>query len=178
MATEVEINITPINRAVTIEVSGAVKGDPGPAGADGPQGDPGPQGPQGPQGDPGLGDMDSSVYDPRSVVGDAFLEDNTIGVATYSATSTAITTLDLSAFSSHYQILTVNTDIQFSNTPPLNYSFVKSLKVKSLVAQTLGFSTADKVIGEFVADGSVNIVSIEFSNHPTVGLYITVLINQ
>ena len=102
-----------------------------------------------------------------------------IGDATYSATSTAITSLDLSLFDSRYQILTVNTDIQFTNTPASGETFVKTLEVISTTAETLGFSTATKVIGEFVSDGAtVNLITINFANYPTVGLRITVMINQ
>jgi len=97
--------------------------------------------------------------------------------ATYSATSTAVTTLDCNTFDSRYQILTVNTDIQWSNTPASGESFVKTLEV--IGAFSLSFSTSTKIIGTYNDDGStVNIITVNFANYPTVGLRTTVMINQ
>ena len=102
---------------------------------------------------------------------------NRTETATYSATSTAVTTLDCDTFDSRYQILTVNTDIQWSNTPASGESFVKTLEV--IGAFSLSFSTSTKIIGTYVDDGTtVNIITINFANYPTVGLRTTVMINS
>ena len=98
-------------------------------------------------------------------------------VATYSATSTAITTLDCDTFDSRYQILIANTDIQWTNTPASGESFVKNLEVVSTTTESLAFSTATKVIGSYDV-GAINLVTVNFANYPTVGLRITVLITQ
>jgi len=98
-------------------------------------------------------------------------------VATYSATSTAITTLDCDTFDSRYQILTANTDIQWTNTPASGESFVKNLEVVSTTTESLAFSTATKVIGSYDV-GEINLITVNFANYPTVGLRITVLITQ
>jgi len=105
--------------------------------------------------------------------------DFTSETAIYSATSTAITTLDCDTFDSRYQILTANTDIQWTNTPASGESFVKNLEVVSTATESLAFSTATKIIGSFVSDGTtVNLITVNFANYPTLGLRITVLITQ
>jgi len=105
--------------------------------------------------------------------------DFTSETAIYSATSTAITTLDCDTFDSRYQILTANTDIQWTNTPASGESFVKNLEVVSTATESLAFSTATKIIGSFVSDGTtVNLITVNFANYPTLGLIITVLITQ
>ena len=102
---------------------------------------------------------------------------STTETATYSATSTTVTTLDLDTFDSIYQILTTNTDIQWSNTPASGESFVKPLEV--IGAFSLTFTTSTKVIGTYVDDGTtVNIITVNFANYPTVGLRTTVMITQ
>lgn len=99
--------------------------------------------------------------------------------ATYSATSTAVTTLDCDTFDSRYQILTVNTDFQFSNTPASGETFVKTLEIITTAGETLTFSTADKVTGTLTSDNTtVNLININLANYPTLGLRITVNITQ
>lgn len=100
------------------------------------------------------------------------------GVATYSATSTATTILDLDIVGeSHYQVLTVNTDIKWSNTVASGVTEVRTFEV--IGAFSLTFSTATKVIGTYVDDGTtVNLITVNFANYPTVGLRTTVLISQ
>ena len=109
----------------------------------------------------------------RASINIAFFNENS-----NSATSTAITSLDCDTFDSKYQILTANTDIQWTNTPAEGVSFVKNLEVVSATTESLAFTTATKVIGSYVADGTVNLVTVNFANYPTVGLRITVLITQ
>jgi len=116
-------------------------------------------------------------YDDNTYVQKIYVDDATTEIATYSATSTTVTTLDCDAFDSIYQILTTNTDIQWSNTPASGESFVKTLEV--IGAFSLTFTTSTKVIGTYVDDGTtVNIITVNFANYPTVGLRTTVMINQ
>lgn len=100
-------------------------------------------------------------------------------VATYEATNTGTVILDCNTFDSTYRVLTGNTDFQFSNTPASGESFVKTIECITTAGETLTFTTADKVIGDFVNDDStINIITINFANYPTVGLRITVMINS
>lgn len=120
--------------------------------------------------------FDEKIYAQRKYVDDAVAAAGS-ETATYSATSTAVTTLDCDTFDSRYQILTVNTDIQWSNTPAIGESFVKTLEV--IGAFSLSFSTSTKIIGTYNDDGStVNIITVNFANYPTVGLRTTVMINS
>jgi hypothetical protein len=98
--------------------------------------------------------------------------------ATYSATSTAVTTLDLDVIGdSHRQLLTVNTDIQWSNIPTVGITSVRTLDVSG--AFSLTFTTSTKVIGTYVDDGTtINLITVNFAFYPTEGLRITVLITQ
>jgi len=119
---------------------------------------------------------DEKIYAQRKYVDDAVAAAGS-ETATYSATSTAVTTLDCDTFDSRYQILTVNTDIQWSNTPASGESFVKTLEV--IGTFSLSFSTSTKIIGTYNDDGStVNIITVNFANYPTVGLRTTVMINS
>lgn len=105
-------------------------------------------------------------------------EEHLKGTALYSATTTGTVDLDCDTFADWYRILTGNTDFTFSNTPASGATFVRSLTIKSTASETLSFSTATMVIGEYVNDTSENDIQIKFSNFPTVGLKITVYINQ
>jgi hypothetical protein len=98
--------------------------------------------------------------------------------ATYSATSTAVTTLDLDVIGdAHRQLLTVNTDIQWSNIPTVGLTSVRTLEVSG--AFSLTFTTSTKVIGTYVDDGTtINLITVNFAFYPTEGLRITVLITQ
>lgn len=101
---------------------------------------------------------------------------STLG-ALYSATTTGTVVLDCNTFDSWYRVLTGNTDFQFNNTPALGKTFVKTLRV--IGAFSLTFTSADKVIGAYVDDGTtLNLITIELSNYPTIGLRIDVIINS
>ena len=106
------------------------------------------------------------------------LEERINGTALYNATMTGTVNLDLSTFTAYYGILTGNTDITVTNTPATGFSFVRSLKIESDTTESLTLPVGWEVIGTYEADGSVNDLQIEFSNFPTVGLTVTVYINQ
>ena len=98
--------------------------------------------------------------------------------ALYSATTTGTVALDCSTFDSWYRILTGNTSFTFTNTPPANITFVRTLEVITTAGESLTFPTADNVIGTFVNDDTtVNLITINFANYPTLGLRITVVIS-
>ena len=116
-------------------------------------------------------------YTFKDTSGTLALTEDFTEIATYAATSTATTTLDCGTFDSRYQILTVNTNIIWTGLPAVGETFVRTLEVVG--AFSLTFSTADKVIGTYVDDGTtVNVITILFSNYPTIGQRITVMINQ
>lgn len=105
-------------------------------------------------------------------------EEDIKGTAVYDATLTGTENLDLSTFSSLYGILTGNTTITVSNTPSSGESFTRSLKIKSTTTETLTLPVTWKVIGNYVPDGSLYDFQIEFTNFPTVGLFVLCYINK
>jgi len=103
---------------------------------------------------------------------------NITRIALYSSTTTGTVSLDLATFDSWYRVLTGNTDFTFTNTPASGETFVRTLEVITTAAESLTFSTATKVIGTFVNDNTtVNLITINFANYPTVGLRVTVIIS-
>jgi hypothetical protein len=122
----------------------------------------------------------SSLYTDRSLVDKEYVVDTKhTGISLYNATTTGTVNLDCATFDSWYRILTGNTDFTFSNTPASGETFVKTLEIITTAGETLDFSTADVVIGTFVNDDTtVNIITINFANYPTVGLRVTVMINS
>ena len=98
--------------------------------------------------------------------------------ALYSATTTGTVALDCSTFDSWYRILTGNTAFTFTSTPASGTTFVRTLEVITTAGESLTFPTADNVIGTFVNDDTtVNLITINFANYPTLGLRITVVIS-
>jgi len=108
----------------------------------------------------------------------ANVDANTTRIALYSATTTGTVALDCSTFDSWYRVLTGNTDFTFTNTPVSGETFVRTLEVITTAGESLTFTTADKVIGTFVNDDTtVNLITINFANYPTLGLRVTVIIS-
>ena len=98
--------------------------------------------------------------------------------ALYSATTTGTVALDCSTFDSWYRILTGNTAFTFTSTPASGTTFVRTLEVITTAGESLTFPTADNVIGTFINDDvTVNLITINFANYPTLGLRITVVIS-
>lgn len=131
-----------------------------------------------------VGTSDYSVYysgNDLAYVQNGYVKNLIQQKATRSLTSTAITTLDLADKTtfgdSHYQVLTTNTDIQWSNTPDVGETEVRTLEV--IGAFSLSFSTSTKVIGTYIDDGTtVNTITVNFANYSAAALRITVLINS
>jgi len=105
-------------------------------------------------------------------------EEQITGTALYSATTTGAVDIDCATFTSWYRILTGNSTLTFTNTPASGFSFTRFLTIKSTASETLAFGNATYVVGTFANDTSENFITVELSNFPTVGLQITVFINQ
>lgn len=103
-----------------------------------------------------------------------FLEEKLLGTATYNGTTTGSVNWDLNSTSAHYSILTGNTTVTFTNTPASGKSLVRTYYVKSSVNQTLTLANSDFEIEGYIADGTLNRVTVEATNFPTVGLLIVV----
>jgi hypothetical protein len=115
---------------------------------------------------------DEKIYAQRKYVDDATTE-----TATYNSANAGTTDIDCDTFGSTYRILTANTNFVFSNVPATGKSFVKTLEV--IGAFSVSFPQANKIIGTYVDDGTtVNFITINFADYPTIGLRITVMINQ
>lgn len=105
-------------------------------------------------------------------------EEDIRGNALYDGTVSGTPTFDLTTFTDYYMILTGNTTLNFSNTPPVGRTFVRSLTIKSNTTESLAFPASWIVVGEYFADGQENNLEIKFTNYPTEGLKVWCFINQ
>lgn len=105
-------------------------------------------------------------------------EEDIIGTAIEDATWTGTENLDLETFAGGDFTLTGNTTITVSNTPSADESFVKTIGVTSDTTETLTLPVSWNVYGEYVADGTRNKLSIEFSNYTTAGAIVDCFISQ
>lgn len=87
--------------------------------------------------------------------------------------------LNLLTFSSLYGVLSGNTTITVSNTPPIGSSITRNITIQGkLGTETLTLPTTNwTVYGEYIVD-EINYLTMEFSNYPDIGLKITAFINQ
>lgn len=131
----------------------------------------------------GLGNVDntSDVNKPLSTAQQAYIdgkkEEDFVGTA-IQASLTGTPTIALSNHADAYYTLTGNTTIAVSNTPAADKSFVRNWTVKSTATETLTLPASWIVIGEYVADGSENYLTIRFSNYTTAGAKVVCWINQ
>lgn len=111
------------------------------------------------------------------VVGD-FLEEKLQGTGTEDAALTGAESIDLALAADAYFTLTGNTTISVTNTPSADKSFVRTWTIKSTATETLTLPVAWVIIGEYVADGSENFLTIRFSNFTTAGAKVVCYITQ
>lgn len=105
-------------------------------------------------------------------------EEQIDGTAAEDATLTGAESIDLGTHTDAYFTLTGNTTISVTNTPAADKSFVRSWTVKSTATETLTLPGTWVVIGEYVADGSENFLTIRFSNFTTAGAKVVCYITQ
>lgn len=107
------------------------------------------------------------------------INNNLKGKAIYNASLSGTITPDLNAFDSYYGILTGNTTIGFlSNSPVIGETVVKTLEWKSTAGETLTFPSSWNIFGEYDNSGVLNVITLNISNYPTVGLKVNTFINQ
>lgn len=107
-----------------------------------------------------------------------YLEEKLNGTATEDATLTGAESIDLALAVDAYYTLTGNTTISVTNTPATDKSFVRTWTIKSTATETLTLPGTWIVIGEYVADGSENYLTIRFSNFTTAGAKVICYITQ
>lgn len=101
-------------------------------------------------------------------------EEDIFGTATYNGATTGASDLDVSVFSSHFALLTGNTVHTLTGLPASGKGFAKTWIVRSTATETYSIANADKVVGEYLADGTDTRVTAEISIFPTIGQYIVV----
>ena len=118
------------------------------------------------------------VFISKDAAWEVFGEVNITYVATENTTATGTVNLDLSTFATTELTLTGNTTITVTNTPTVNTTFVRTLGIASTATETITLPVSWNVYGTYVADGTRNKLSIEFTNTTTGGLVIDCFINQ
>ena len=119
-----------------------------------------------------------TYFDTLYVVVADFLEEKINGTATYNATVTGATNIDLDVAACSRLILTGNATLTFTNTPASGKSVVRTYLISSTATETLGIANSDNEYGAYVAATTVTKMVVEASNYPTVGLIIDVHFNQ
>jgi len=107
-----------------------------------------------------------------------YLEEQISGTATYDATVTGATNIDLNNDACSRLILTGNATLTFTNTPASGFSVVRSYLISSTATETLGIANSDNEYGAYVAATTVTKMVVEASNYPTAGLIIDVFFSQ
>ena len=113
-----------------------------------------------------------SVAELRTLL--AYLEELIDGTADEALTVTGATNVDLSAASHRNIKLTGNATLTFTNTPASGKTITRTYKIYSDTAETLGIANSTAEYGEYVADGTENLVTVMASNTGTEGLDIHV----
>lgn len=117
------------------------------------------------------GDETDYSWQPRN---GNLLEEDILGTCTENLTTTGASDLDVSVFSSHFALLTGNTVHTLTGLPASGKSIVKTWIVRSTATETYSIANADKVVGEYLADGTDTRVTAEISMFPTIGQYIVI----